>query len=630
MSPARLIPLCDPVGGLVRRATCVRVCVVAMPLALALSGHALAADANAGGSGASSGGVSGASGGGAVVSGSSSGTDTSSSGQNPYEDNRPVVIGGSNSNDYSLSGAGTSNPLGFASGFAPSGCAPSLSFGNVADAETASVMDQPSSPQRSAGRYIQASVSGSETYTDNLNLDSSHRQSDFVTTVAPRIDACSSTGRIRGQASYQLEGVVYANHGHYNDVYNDLQGSTTIDLIENHLYLDADTEYGQQVIDPAVGYSNSNIIRPNDNKTSAWQTNLSPYFVQSLGLLGQGMLRYRYGRSIYGDRSVPDTTVQSVAASLNSPDKVEPYSWQAQVITQAVKSSGGDQQRFIDQFRQIFGNDALPPGYSNPNQTQHFDSATLQLGYRVSPTLTLTTLGGVEDKYRNNGKNDRWSAPRWQVGARWANGTNSLEVNYGHRFYGPSYSLSASHHGRVIDLSLSYTEDPSSPGLDALNNTGNGYTFGSVGSIGDLLGGNGSGYNGTNSLLDRGVYVRKRWQGRIGFDTALTQTEITGYSQRENYQAPGVPDSRRHGIEIDTRYAIRPRTSIVPSASWDHYEGGFDTVSSSDDYTAGVSVVRAISRSAEAAIGYSRQWRNDGNGYGYRENRVTLQFRKAF
>ncbi len=448
--------------------------------------------------------------------------------------------------------------------------------------------------------------------------------------MAPRIDACSSTGRIRGQASYQLEGVAYANHSRYNDVYNDLQGSTTVDLIENHLYLDADTEYGQQVIEPSVGYSRSNIIRPNENKTTAWRTNISPYVIQSLGLLGQGMLRYRYGQSIYGDNSVPDTTVHGVSASVTSPDKVEPISWQAQVVTQAVKSSGGDAQRFIDQFKQIFGTDALPPGYSNPNRTQHFDNATLQFGYRVSRTLTLTALGGLEDRYRNGGQNDRWSAPRWQVGARWGSAINSLEVNYGHRFYGPSYSLAAAHHGRVVDLSLSYTEDPSSPGLDALNNTGSGYTFGSVGSIGDLLGGAGTGYNGTNSLLDRGVYVSKRWQGRMGFDTALTHTEITGYSQRQVYQSGSIPDSRDHGLEVDTRYDIRPRTSIVPSASWEHYKGGFANGSSSDNYSAGVSVVRAISRSAEAAVGYSRQWRNDKNGPGYQENRISLQFRKAF
>lgn len=622
MSTPRFIPMCDPIVGPLRRATCARMCVIAVPLVLVWGVNAMAAEPAAGDSSSTT----------ASDSGASSGAATAAETGSYYQDNSSAIGGNGDagSGGYTPSGPGTDNPFGFAADFAPNGCASSLGVGDRATSETASVLDRPSGPRRGAARYVQASVSGSETYTDNLNLDSKHTKSDFITTVAPRLDACSSTGRIRGQASYQLEGVVYANHGHYNDIYNDLQGSTTVDLIENHLYLDADTSYGQQVIDPSVGNARSNIIRPNQNKTTAWRTNISPYLIQSLGLLGQGMVRYRYGRSIYGDNSVPDTTVNGVSASVTSPDKVEPVSWRAQVVTQAVKSSGGNAQAFIDRYRQIFGSNALPPSYRNLNGTRHFDSATLNLGYQVSRTLTLTALGGVEDKYRNNGVNDRWSAPRWQVGVRWASASNTLEVNYGHRFYGPSYSVAASHHGSLVNLSLTYSEEPSSPGLDALNNTGSGYTFGSVGSISNLLGGYGTGYNGTNSLLNRGVYVRKRWQGRIGFDTALTHTELTGYSQRENYQSAGIANSRKHGVEIDTRYDIRPRTSIVPSARWERYDGGFNNGATSDDYNVGVSVVRVISRSAEAAVGYSRRWRDRSNGPGYQENEITLQFRKAF
>lgn len=620
MTGLRLIPLSDSFAGPGRRIN--RLCVVIAPLALVWASGALAAETGTGTSAASSG-----------SSDTGTATGAQSSDGSAYEDSRPIVISNSDAGDYQASGPGTSNPLGFggglAGGFAPAGCAPDTAEAEVAS-EIGSTLDTPASPARSAGRYIRASVAGSETYTDNLNLDSHHTESDYVTAVAPRVDACSSTGRIRGQASYQLEGVVYANHSHDNDVYNDFVGSTTAELIANHLYLDANTEYGKQVIDPAVGYSRSNIIRPNDNKTTAWDTNISPYFLQSLGALGQGMLRYRYGRSIYKDDGVPDTTVHGVVASLTSPDSVDPVSWQAQAVTQSVERSGGDEQRFIDQFREIFGNDALPDNYQDPNRTQHFDSATLQLGYRVSRTLTLTTLGGVEDRYRDNGDNDRWSAPRWQVGARWASASNSLELDYGHRFYGASYTLTAAHHGRLVDMSLSYDEDPSSPGLDSLDDTGSDYTFGSVGSIGGLLGNGVGDYDGTNSLLDRGVYVRKRWQARIGINTALTRTEITGYSQRQDYQSAGVADTRDHGVELDTRYDLGPRTRIVPSASWQHYDSGFDNGHDSDNYNAGVSLVRAVSRSAEAAVGYSRNWRNDDDGFGYHENEVTLQFRKAF
>lgn len=571
------------------------------PLALVWAADAMAVDADSTGtSPAAPSSVS--------QTGQSHNTGGNREGKRRIEEAYPVIQGyggATGYNDYVPSGPGTDNPLGFIGGFAPRQCAPN------------------------ADRFVQLSVAGSETYSDNINLSSHDRKSDFVTAVAPRLDACSSTGRIRGQMSYQIEGVVYANESHYNDIYNDAQGSTTIDLIENHLFLDANTRYGQAVIDPSVGYSRSNIIRPKANKTTAWSSNISPYFVQSLGKLGRGMLRYRYGRAIYDDRGVPDTTVQSVAANLTSPDTADPFSWQAQAVTQSVKTSGGDEQHYIDEIREIYGQDAFSNGYSYPDRTRHFDSATLQVGYRVSRTLTLTALGGIEDDYHDNGDNDRWSAPRWQVGMRWESGANSLEANYGHRFYGASYSLSAIHHGRLVDLSLAYDEDPSAPGLDALNSVGSG-SFSSIPSIGRLGGYHYDEYNGRNSLLNRGVYVQKRWRARVGIDTARTRTEITGFWRHYDYQSSNVPDRRSHGIELDVLYDLGPRTRLVPSARWEHYNRGFISNTSSDHYDAGVSLVRDISPSARVAVGYVRNWRDDDNGSGYRENRVTLQLRKMF
>lgn len=641
-------PMLDPKPPIVglRRLVPSRACLVVVPLALVWGANAFAAESgSAGGAGAATPG-SGSGGGGDASAGSRPSTNSDSG---FYDDDRPVITDDSDFQSYQPSGAGTNNPLGFASGFAPGGCAPALDFSNTAISSNASVLEQADGPRREGGRYVQASVGGSETFSDNINLDpDDEADSDFVTVVAPRIDACSSTGRIRGELQYTLQGVVYANNSDYNDIYNDVEGRTRLNLIQDHLYLDANTRYGQSVIDPSVGYSRSNIIRPDDNKTAAWRTNISPYFLQSLGLLGQGMLRYRYGRSVYGDSDVPDTTVHGVAATITSPDVVEPLSWQAQAISQTVDSSGGNENQFYDQYREIFGDDVLPANYGDPNETRHFDSATLQLGYHLSRTLQLMALGGIEDDYKDNGENDRWSSPRWQVGVRWNSGQNTLQANYGHRFYGASYSLYAQHRSRLVDFSLSYEEDPSTGGLDSLNGSGGGYTFGSVGSIDSLMGGYGGyggGYgsnsDGTSSLFDRDIYVRKRWQARMNFDTALTRTNITSYSEKRDYQSGDRPDATYRGIQIDTRYAVARRTSIVPSARWEHQDdstllttGADNTVArrdtESDNYEAGVSVVRAISPTAQAALGYERTWRNDDEGFDYTENRVTLQFRKAF
>ncbi|WP_423823454.1 TIGR03016 family PEP-CTERM system-associated outer membrane protein [Salinisphaera sp. SPP-AMP-43] len=629
-----------PIGGL-RRLVPSRVCLVVVPLALVWGVNAFAAESDGGGGSSASG--SGSGGDASAGGGSSAGTDSGF-----YDDDRPVVTNDSGFQPFQPSGAGTNNPLGFASGFSPGGCAPALDFSNNAISSNASVLEQADGPRRKGGRYIQASVGGSETFSDNINLDPDNEaESDFVTVVAPRIDACSSTGRIRGELRYTLQGVVYANNSSYDDIYNDVEGRTRLNLIQDHLYLDANTRYGQSVIDPSVGYSRSNIIRPNDNKTAAWRTNISPYALQSLGLLGQGMLRYRYGRSVYGDSDVPDTTVHGVVATITSPDVVEPLSWQAQAISQTVDSSGGNENQFYDQYREIFGYDVVPADYGNANETRHFDSATLQLGYHLSRTLQLTALGGIEDDYKDNGQNDRWSSPRWQVGVRWNSGQNTLQADYGHRFYGSSYSLYIQHRSRLVDFSLSYEEEPSTGGLDSLNGSAGGYTFGSVGSIDSQFGGYGGygGYgganNGTSSLFDRDIYVRKRWQARMNFDTALTRTNITSYSEKRDYQSGDRPGATYRGIQIDTRYAVARRTSIVPSARWEHQDDstlfttGVDGTATrrdteSDNYEAGVSVVRAISPTAQAAVGYQHDWRNDDEGFDYTENRITLQFRKAF
>ncbi|WP_158583366.1 TIGR03016 family PEP-CTERM system-associated outer membrane protein [Salinisphaera sp. Q1T1-3] len=522
--------------------------------------------------------------------------------------------------------------LGFQQGAYGGGCAAIARSGGFAmPGESATMREQPNAPVRSRRRAVQATLSGSETYSDNITLASedSERHADFVTTVAPRLDACSTTGRFRGEFSYQLQGVVYANDSRYNDVYNDIDSDATFELVKRHLYLDADTRYGQQVIDPSLGYADSNIIRPNQNKTTSWVSNVSPYLVQDLGAAGTGQLRYRYGRSIYDDDTVPDTTAQSVFASLTSPDTAQPLSWQASVVTQWVDTDLGNPNRYLDSLADLFPGLSAADLGRDRDRTQHFDTATVQLGYNLSPRLQLTVLGGVEDKYRDNGDNDRWSAPRYQAGLRYTTATNTLAFNVGHRFYGESYQLLVAHQTRNIDFNLSYREDPSTSGLDSLDGGNGGAMFGSIGSqIG--LGGTGyrNDFGNGNSLLNREVYVNKRWNANMRVHTPLTDTDLRAFFEEQESQDDEGPDTRYHGIELDTRYAFRPRMSAVPSFRWTHYEQGLLSTGSSDEYEANLSVVRALTPSLDASVGYGRTWR-DG-AFDYTENRATLQLRQRF
>ncbi|MDA3922475.1 MAG: TIGR03016 family PEP-CTERM system-associated outer membrane protein [Salinisphaera sp.] len=516
-----------------------------------------------------------------------------------------------------------SGGLEFKPGFG-SGCAPNTELRQTAGEPGITPKGgDAAAPAGKDGRYVLLSVAGSEIYSDNINrAPKNQAKSDFVTSVAPRLDACSQSGRVRGDLIYQLQGLVYANNPQYNHIYNDVQANTTIELISNHLFLDADTRYGQTAVDPSISFGQSNAVRPGRNQTSAWVSDISPYYLQSLGPLGQSSLRYRYGRSIYGNNNVPDATVNGVFFNLDSPTAREPLGYHLSVESQKVSRSGGNLARFSRNINSA----RFPSGQTqfDNSQTSHFDRATLELTYQLTPSLSLLGQGGAEDRYKRNGSNVRFGAPFWNVGFRYATASNSFETRIGHRFYGTSYQLQANHHGRVFDAGLEYREEPTNQSLSMLNGGGR------IGSFG--AGGFGSIAGSTNSLFDRGVYVEKRASAHVGFHTALTRTRITGYTLRRIYQQSNISESKRTGLNFESRYDFTRRMTLVANARWEHGNGGGSSLGGSyDNYEVGPTLIRSITPSAQAAIGYLHGWRRAGNGSNnYDENRVVLQFQKSF
>lgn len=537
--------------------------------------------------------------------------------------------GGESTADGEPSGAdlpfaqGSSRTFGFTSGFRGN-CAAASSTGDVADGLAAPVKIL-SAPNSSGSRYIQMSLSASETYTDNLNREPSGEEDfDFITEVAPHFDACAGSGRIRGQFGYTPQFVLYANNSEYNDIYNTVVGRTTVDLLPGHLYLDADTRYGQTVVDPSISYSQSNSLAPG-NQTATWRSNISPYAVQSLGPVGTAVLRYRYGKVLYDDDDVPDSTINAGTLTVTSPPDRGRLSWTADAQTQKVERGGGDARRFFSGFDDVEMGPEEPifdDHEGSDRRTTYFDRASLQLGYQATRLAKLIAIGGIEDDYQEDGTNDRWSSPFWSAGMRVGSERNAVEARVGHRFYGQSYFLDAWHRGRILNARLSYDEQPTSAGLNSLNgNSG----FGSIPGAGRGA--------PVESRFDRGTFVEKRITAQVGFDTARSSSGLTVYRKRREYVASSIEDESYKGASLETRYQLGPRTSLIPAASWQNREsngdgrfgGGYDT------YETGVTVARAVNPSSQVAAGYGHAWRDsERRNSDYRENRVTLQYFKNF
>lgn len=520
--------------------------------------------------------------------------------------------------------------LGFTPGFG-TGCV-NETVGSVAFGEPGvlQLIDPNEGPANSGGRYAQLSVSASEIFTDNINREpDGEAENDFILSVAPQLDACSSTGRFRGSLAYQIQGLVYANNSQYNDVYNDVRAKTTLDLIPQTLYLDADTRYGQTVIDPSFSFGRSNAIRPSSNRTSSWVSNISPYLTQSLGPVGRASLRYRYGFSQYGDSNVPDSTINAVYLDIVSPPEREPLGYRVNVSSQAVERSGGNEAQFwrdfdtdpsvVDPNRRMF----------DDNRTTHFDRASLELDYQVSRMLTALAEGGVETEFNRDGTTDRYGSEFWNAGFRWTSARNSLEARYGHRFYGATYSVRATHSGNRFDTSLDYEEKATSQALNSLNG-GNGFGGGFGAGGGGNFGGQGNVVGPTTSLFDRGVFIEKSLRGNIGFNTALTRTDLNAFRQVREYRQSDVGDETFYGATLTNTYNFTRRMTAIPRVGWENRDGR-SVGGAYDRYDVGASVVRTLSPSALGSVGYQHGWRDgERDSANYKENIVTIQFRKTF
>ncbi|HLQ84674.1 MAG TPA: TIGR03016 family PEP-CTERM system-associated outer membrane protein [Salinisphaeraceae bacterium] len=485
------------------------------------------------------------------------------------------------------------------------GCAPSIRAGSISG-WGGDLMAPPPLPAGDYDRFLRFGLTVGETYTDNVELArSGEAESAWVTQVVPSVEACANTGRIKASADYRMQALYYASGDQADKIYHHGAGATTIEALPGHLFIAADTSYGQSVINPSAVYSRSNILRPG-NRTSTWRTNISPYWFQDLGRIGQGTLRYRYGRTEYGRESLPDYSLNGVHLNVSSPPANPVWSYQFNAASQRVRRSGGE--------RLFYPGTNIP--VDDRGNVTHYDSAALQLGYQLTDSLQLLAMGGREDKYEPDGSNDRFGSTVWNAGFRWTSPTNALEMRYGHRFFGSTFMARATHHGPNFDVALSYDENITGAGLDQLNYNG-GISWPSS-YVGGLLG----------TLEDRGVYRRKRLLTSLSFDTARTRTTWRIYDEERKFITADIADEDIYGTSLHVSYQLGPRTRLIPRVGWEYRKTEQSRTQTGE---AGVGALYQLTPSSQLGFGYSHAWRNNKEGsHGYDENRITAQYSVYF
>ncbi|MBZ2206111.1 TIGR03016 family PEP-CTERM system-associated outer membrane protein [Massilia soli] len=273
-----------------------------------------------------------------------------------------------------------------------------------------------------------------ETYTDNLRLAREGReQSDWITEITPGFTVSKRSDRVRFDATYQLHYFAGASDigGEVDRAQSALAARLNAELVGDWLYFDGAASISQQPVS-AFGPLLSDRAYANINNTEVRTYSASPYLRHRFGSTATAELRYVRDKVDTGRNRLGNNDGQTIALSVASGSRFTDLGWNVLLREQRI-------------------DDDLAPETSAA-------VASLGLRYRLGRTMALTGNVGY-DKYDYAALGGVTEGRSWSVGGIYTPSSRTrIEASAGRRFYGDSYSLSASHRARRAVFSLSYSD----------------------------------------------------------------------------------------------------------------------------------------------------------------------------
>jgi Putative beta-barrel porin 2 len=252
---------------------------------------------------------------------------------------------------------------------------------------------------------LRPSVSVSQEFSDNVDLDPDHEQSAFITEVTPGVSFRGDTSRFRGG----FDGSVttrYTTEG--DDQGFELDGDLTADadlrLVDDYLFLEGDASVSQQVLNNEEAQSEAN-----QDTVQVYQ--VSPVLRNGWGGFAESELRYVLGQLLVNSDDVADTTVQIGQVSLASAHDFDRLRWLLDGrISEAVRSGDSNVSRADVDLETEYGitrwlSAILAGGYQSFDEGDSdadFDSPAYWGGFRWRPgrkTEVTFTYGKRDDRF---------------------------------------------------------------------------------------------------------------------------------------------------------------------------------------------------------------------------------------
>lgn len=290
-------------------------------------------------------------------------------------------------------------------------------------------------PARADDLLLRPRVELRETYSDNMRLlPDGQAASASLTEVKPGFALSAHGRRLDLDLDYTLDYLDYRGGGGQSGVQHRLQSGLAAELVDEWLFLDA----GAQITRRPTDTFGARLIDDGGNPATRAQVrtyHLAHVLRHRFGDLASGQLRYKRDGLDSSDVALASSRGDAALITLDSGSAFQRLGWGAQY----------DARRRTDAIAGTVDSSIW--------------GASVRLPLPAAPTLALSaSVGHERHNYPTQG--ERSGGPSWSAGLGWRpSPRTTLELSAGHRFYGATYALAASHRARRLFTTLSYNED---------------------------------------------------------------------------------------------------------------------------------------------------------------------------
>jgi len=439
---------------------------------------------------------------------------------------------------------------------------------------------------------MQASISSSLDYSDNINLDDRNEKNDFILRVTPGIRFKKEGARVKTSLNYSLTGLLYASETNNNDIQHRLNATAASEIIKHSIFLDLDAGITQELLNPNQ-YGSTDGVSGSQNLTQTYTYGFSPYWRKKWSKYAESVLRYDYNELKYdsnGGSNGDDSVGEEVTLGISSGRAFDLITWNAAYNHRETR-------------------------YEKSNDVSD-DIVTLVLATQYSRQLQLRLTTGYEDYHSKIIDPDSM----WAVGFKWTPSTrNTLDLDIGNRFFGNTYRLDYRHRARRFNWNLSYNEDITDQRSQIRQNNQV-----REDNPGDIIPPIGTNRNQASRYLSR--------LGRSNLTYSYSKTTLGWgiYHERRYYRDADVKDEDNYGTSLSWGWRIAKKTTMNTGVSWSVYDDVFaDNMQTRS--TLSWSLNRRMTPDTSGYLRFLYQNNNaDTKANEYTENRISIGIRKRF